>query len=271
MTNVDITALSGNERSQLMKQLCIERLERKGHDIEAMHKATQGDWAQTIYRLLLRYLVSKRNRVVAENLARIVPYSIIMRECGTLRGVEALIIGASGLLDECGESDYAKMLRQEFMHLAAKYNITPLKASAWSVDCITPYQHPLLHLAQLSALLHSGTITMSNILSSSTPESLKGMFGAQLSDFWCNHIGGAEPLAPRMGVTRRTILGINFVAPIIYTYGRTIGQHDYLARSLALLQALPAEDNRYTKQWSQHGITPTTALESQALIQLSTR
>jgi hypothetical protein len=200
--------------------------------------------------------------VVAENLARIVPYSIIMRECGTLRGVEALIIGASGLLDECGESDYAKMLRQEFMHLAAKYNITPLKASAWSVDCITPYQHPLLHLAQLSALLHSGTITMSNILSSSTPESLKSMFGAQLSDFWCNHIGGAEPLAPRMGVTRRTILGINFVAPIIYTYGRTIGQHDYLAHSLALLQALPAEDNRYTKQWSQHGITPTTIVKS---------
>ena len=252
-----------------MQALCIERLERKGRDIEAMHKAMQGDWAQTIYHLLLRYLVSKQNRATAEHLARIVPYNIIMRECGTLRGVEALIIGASGLLDECGEGDYAKMLRQEFAHLSAKYNITPLKASAWHMECMTPYQHPLLHLVQLSALLHSGTITISNILTCTTPESLKELFGAPIADFWCNLLGDDVPLAPRLGATRRTILGINFVAPTIYTYGRTIGQRDYLERSLTLLRNLPAEDNRYMRQWAQYGIVPANAVESQALLQIS--
>lgn len=267
---LDIVALSDAERAEVYRRVALERLDEKSGVMEAMHASSRGgDWPQTIYRLLLRYMVTKRNRVAAEQLAQCVPYNVIMRECGTLRGVEALLIGASGLLALCGDGDHAKMLRQEFTHLKSKYTITPMEAKAWSVECLNPYQHPLLHLVQVAALLHSGTITISNILSCSSTDDLKSMFGASISDYWCNLLGDATPIAPRLGAMRRALLGINFVAPTIYTYCRHLGHADYAERSLKLLAALPAEDNRYIKQWARYNITPKTALESQALLHLA--
>lgn len=267
---LDIVALSDAERAEVYRRVALERLDEKSGVMEAMHASSHGgDWPQTIYRLLLRYMVTKRNRVAAEQLAQRVPYNVIMRECGTLRGVEALLIGASGLLALCGDGDHAKMLRQEFIHLKSKYTITPMEAKAWSVECLNPYQHPLLHLVQVAALLHSGTITISNILSCSSTDDLKSMFGANISDYWCNLLGDATPIAPRLGAMRRALLGINFVAPTIYTYCRHIGHKDYAERSLRLLAALPAEDNRYIKQWARYNITPKSALESQALLHLA--
>ena len=268
--NPDIVALNDAERAQVYRRLCLERLEQKSGVIDTMHSSSRdGGWPQTIYRLLLRYMVTKRNRVAAEQLAERVPYNVIMRECGTLRGVEALLIGASGLLDLCGEGDYAKMLRQEFMHLAAKYSIVPMKTDAWHLECINPYQQPLLHIVQVAALLHGGNITISNILSCASTEDLKKMFGASISEYWCNLLGDATPIAPRLGATRRVLLGINFVAPTIYTYCRLLNHPDYAERSMTLLKALPAEDNRYMKQWARCNISPKNALESQALLQAS--
>lgn len=267
--NADIVAMNDAERVATYGRLCLERLEAKSSVIEAMHASSRGEWQQTIYRVLLRYMVTKRNRVAAECLAQLVPYNTIMRECGTLRGAEALIIGASGLLELCGDDDYAKMLRLEFTHLAAKYSIVPMKAAQWSLECSNPYQQPLLHLVQVAALLHRGSITISNILSCKSREDLKSMFGAIISDYWCNKLGDATPIAPRLGDMRRTLLGINFVAPIIYTYCRSLGHVDYAERSLHLLNALPAEDNRYIKQWARYNVTPKSALESQALLQAS--
>lgn len=268
--NLDIVALSDAERAEVYRRVALERLDEKSGVMEAMHASSRGgDWPQTIYRLLLRYMVTKRNRVAAEQLAQRVPYNVIMRECGTLRGVEALLIGASGLLALCGDGDHAKMLRQEFTHLKSKYTITPMEAKAWSVECLNPYQHPLLHLVQVAALLHSGTITISNILSCSSTDDLKSMFGANISDYWCNLLGDATPIAPRLGAMRRALLGINFVAPTIYTYCRHLGHADYAERSLRLLAALPAEDNRYIKQWARYNITPKSAIESQALLHLA--
>jgi hypothetical protein len=267
---LDIVALSDAERAEVYRRVALERLDEKSGVMEAMHASSRGGgWPQTIYRLLLRYMVTKRNREAAEQLAQCVPYNVIMRECGTLRGVEALLIGASGLLALCGDGDHAKMLRQEFTHLKSKYTITPMEAKAWSVECLNPYQHPLLHLVQVAALLHSGTITISNILSCSSTDDLKSMFGVSISDYWCNLLGDATPIAPRLGAMRRALLGINFVAPTIYTYCRHLGHKDYAERSLKLLAALPAEDNRYIKQWAQYNITPKTALESQALLHLA--
>ena len=267
--NGDIVAMNDAERAVAYRRLCLERLEGKCSVIEGMHASSRGDWPQTIYRLLLRYMVTKRNRVVAEQLAQRVPYNVIMRECGTLRGVEALLVGASGLLGLCGDGDYAKMLRQEFSHLAAKYSITPIAAEAWCVECMNQYQHPLLHLVQVAAFLHGGAINIANILACTSSNDLKKMFDASLSEYWCNLLGDATPIAPRIGATRRTLLGINFVAPTIYAYCRILGHPDYAERSMALLAALPAEDNRYMKQWARYNVIPRNALESQALLQAS--
>lgn len=264
-----IMRLSDHERELLYRNLATERLERKRGDIEAL----DSDWPQRVYMLLMRYLVGAPNREAAISLARTIPYNIVMRECGTLKGVEALVIGASGLLESLGDDDYTRMLRQEFAHLRAKYSITPMRATEWQTERIYPNNHPLLRLAQAVAVIRSGAISMSNIVACGTTRDLQQMFSAPASDYWTQLIGGNTPLAPRIGAMRRNILGINFVAPIIYAYGCSQGeQHKetYSKRSLTLLTTLPAEDNRYMAEWASRGITPNNALESQALLQLST-
>lgn len=264
-----VMRLSDFERELFYRNLAIERLERKRGDIEAL----DSDWPQRVYILLMRYLVGAPNREAAMALARAIPYNIVMRECGTLKGVESLVIGTSGLLDSFGEDDYTRMLRQEFAHLQAKYSITPMRTTEWQTQHIYPNNHPLLRLAQAVAVIRSGAISMSNIVECGTTRDLQQMFSAPASDYWTQLIGGNTPLAPRIGAMRRNILGINFVAPIIYAYGCSQGeQHKetYSKRSLSLLATLPAEDNRYMDEWISRGVTPKNALESQALLQLST-
>lgn len=264
-----IASLDDAKREALYRQHAVARLERKRGDIEAL----DDDWPQRVYILLMRYLVGAPNREAAMALARAVPYNIVMRECGTLKGVEALVIGASGLLESFGEDDYTRMLHQEFAHLKAKHSITPMRTAEWQTERIYPNNHPLLRIAQAVAVIRSGAISMSNIVECSTTRDLQQMFSAPASDYWTQLIGGSNPLAPRIGAMRRNILGINFVAPIIYAYGCSQGEihkERYSKRSLELLAALPAEDNRYMGEWASRGITPKNALESQALLQLST-
>lgn len=267
--DVDITMLDDVAREEYLTARCVERLNEKSSRIESLLVDARGDWAQTIYILLLRYMVGDPNKAAAEHLAHLVPYNIVMRECGTLRGVEALLIGTSGLLDQWNDNPYHRALRQEYAHLAAKYSLCAMNHADWKTERLYPNNQPLMRLAQTAAVLHSGTITIANILGCATLKELSSIFSAGVTEHWTHLIGGDKPLAPRLGATRRNILGINFIAPIIYAYGRTIGQRDYLDRSLALLRHLPAEDNRYTRQWVGYGVIPNNALESQALIELS--
>ena len=54
--NADIVAMSFAERVAAYGRLCLERLEAKSGVIEAMHASSRGEWQQTIYRVLLRYM-----------------------------------------------------------------------------------------------------------------------------------------------------------------------------------------------------------------------
>lgn len=256
------------ERSALLERIATERLERKSGDVESVLRSVGGDWPQAIYIKLLHYVVGGKNAKAAEELARRVPYNVVMRERGTLRGVEALLLGTSGLVESTDL--YTRLLMEEYAHLEAKYNIVKMGAEEWQTQRIYPHNHPLLRLAQVASMLHRGTITISNILAVRSDAELRTLLDGAASEYWTDLLGGSEPLAPRMGVARRNIIGINFVAPIIYAYGRSLCRNNYREQSIALLRALPAEDNRYVKEWIASGIVPRCALESQALIELST-
>ena len=53
-------------------------------------------------------------------------------------------------------------------------------------------------------------------------------------------------------------------------YSENIGQQHLKQSAMSLLYAIPAEDNRYIRQWNHLGIFPKNALESQAIIQIIT-
>ena len=55
-----------------------------------------------------------------------------------------------------------------------------------------------------------------------------------------------------------------------FAYGSYTGRENLRDSALTLLERLPAEENRYMRTWSDAGIRPANAFESQALLQLST-
>ena len=58
------------------------------------------------------------------------------------------------------------------------------------------------------------------------------------------------------------------MVPLLFAYGRHIGDEDICQRAVRLLEELPAENNYILRQWQACGLTVRTAADSQALIPL---
>ena len=64
------------------------------------------------------------------------------------------------------------------------------------------------------------------------------------------------------------MLLINTVVPLLFAYGMQTKQTAYCDRAMAMLEALPAEQNAVVRLYVQAGVPVKHAGESQALIQL---
>ena len=74
----------------------------------------------------------------------------------------------------------------------------------------------------------------------------------------------------RARLTVDRIIGINLVSVLQFAYGSYTGREALRDSALTLLERLPAEDNRYMREWQSAGVRPRNAFESQALLQLAT-
>lgn len=256
----------------LLNNLGIERLNRKSFEICQRYEASGSCWTQTAYGIILYYLLGKANQKAAQRLSSIVPHSMLMRENDALYKIEALLIGASGLLDLYNEN-FAIPLKQEFEHLAIKYNITPLNISDWQLSGIHLNNHPTLRLAQLAACIHHNSISISNLANCSNNRDVHALFKHSASDYWINTLtrySNERNVAARVGSIMSSIIAINAVVPLLFTYSNYIESHAINERSLDILHTLNAENNIIIRKWHSYKDIAHNAFESQALIQLST-
>ena len=137
-----IAELDAQRRAILFERLFKERMNLKQQVIMQTFKSVGEEWNQTLYTTLLKYLGSTHNGAAMEQLSKVVTYTMLAKERGELRTLEALLLGGAGLLDLYPEDGYIKMLKLEFGHLAAKYSITPMSAEAWQLQNIYPNTYP---------------------------------------------------------------------------------------------------------------------------------
>jgi hypothetical protein len=260
-------------RSRLYETLLLERLARKHRVVQQFYKESASDWNQTLYQLLFRTVGDVKNRTAFVQLARKVPYHLVLKERSSLHMVEALLFGASGLLETSAEDDYVRVIRRDFDYLSHKYRLKPMSASEWCVTSVRPANHPVLRVAQLAAFLASNDFLIDKLLACRSAVEVHRLFAAEASDYWYSHYlpGVVSVRMPkRIGRTKSCLLGINLVAVMQYAYGAYRGDERQQAQALALLHSITAEENRYMKQWCNRGLAPADAFESQALLQLST-
>jgi len=61
---------------------------------------------------------------------------------------------------------------------------------------------------------------------------------------------------------------INTIAPILFLYGREKDRSSFYDLALKLLEEVPPESNHLISKWREIGLSPASAYQSQALLEL---
>lgn len=268
-----LAGLDALHRTEILTSLAYDRLARKFGTVRELHAEAGENWNQTFYLLFFRTLGDRRNQSAYLELARRVPYATVLRERASLQHVEAMLFGASGLLDLYRHDEYTLGLRRDYEYLAAKYGIERMDAAAWNLVRLHPANHPVLRIAQAEAFFASHEFVVDRVVECRTREEVERLFGTEASAYWCTHYLPGSPsgeLPKRIGAFKANILGINLVAIMQYAYGSYLDNEALRGRAIALLERLDAEDNVYMRRWRAEGVPLRNAFESQALLQLET-
>ncbi|MBR1499623.1 MAG: DUF2851 family protein [Bacteroidaceae bacterium] len=240
---------------QWMDALLVERLKERSELVEARAERTGGDWERATFVTLSRSFGFGLNGDSFERWAMRIPLQAAGKHRDDLFQVEALFLGMAGLTDEVKtlrSGQEAERLRQEFAYLQHKFSLDePLQRSDWHFLRTRPGNFPSVRIMQIAELYHKGQVQMSRLLEAKGVDELQ------------------QCLAVR-GTTAgsRRLLIINTVVPLLFAYGRHIGDEDICQRAVRLLEQLPAENNYILRQWQACGLRVQTAADSQALIQL---
>ncbi len=168
-----IARLDALHRNALYTRLAYDRLERKYDVVRELFAESDSNWNQTFYVLLFRTIGDVTNRDAFLTLARRVSYRMVLRERASLHAVEAMLIGASGLLDNYRDDAYTRSLKQDFDYFSRKYEIAPMTGAEWNLRDIRPANHPLLRIAQLAAFLASNDFLIDRLVECRTAEEVR--------------------------------------------------------------------------------------------------
>lgn len=267
-----LSKLDTLHRLDIYNKLGFERLSRKNSDINHIFEECQQNWQQTFYTMLMRTMGGVDNKEAFTELARRVPYAILLREREVAANVEALLIGASGLLTLYPHDEYILNLKRNFSYLSTKYSITAMEASAWRLKRIYPNNHPILRLSQVASFITYTREMMDRMLACTSGDDVYNLFSCQTLPYWQTHYIPASTspsVAKRTGRTKTDLLAINLVVQMQFAYSSYTGNERLNSRALGLLESLPAEKNSIIAQWNSFGPLARTAFDSQALLQLS--
>ncbi|MBR5394135.1 MAG: DUF2851 family protein [Bacteroidaceae bacterium] len=240
---------------QWMDALLVERLKERSELVAERANRTGGDWERATFVTLSRSFGFGLNGDAFERWAMRIPLQAAGKHRDNLFQIEALFLGMAGLIDEvlAVRSDKeVQLLQQEFAYLKHKFSLgESMQRSDWRFLRTRPKNFPFMRILQISELYHNGKTQMSKLLEAKSIEELQG----------CLTVKGTT-------ANSRRLLIINTVVPLLFAYGRHIGDEDICMRAIRLLEELPAENNYILRQWQACGLTFSTAADSQALIQL---
>lgn len=260
-------------RVNLFNKLFFARLEHKMGIVDRLRKLANDNWNQTFYLLYFRTLGDSSNQVAYLTLAETVRYGQLLWERQKPHVVEAMLLGASGLLALYPQDDYTRMLQREFDNCAQKYGFRAMQLGDWTFGRMRPANHPVLRLAQAAEFFSQDEFVLNRTLQCRSEKDVRELFCIEAPEYWRTHYlpGVASDESPkRIGVFKANIIGINLVAVLQYAYGCYMGKDELRDNALALLESLEPERNQFMKRWEALGeLVPVNAFESQALLQLT--
>jgi hypothetical protein len=248
-----------------------ERLQQKADALRPWLAQAQGDWEQLLWMVLCRALGSPQNQQPFEQLSMAMPISLVKRYRTDLFQLEALLLGAAGMLAHHPDDAYMARLHTEWQFLRQKHRLPPGPPLHWQMHRMRPSHFPSLRLAQLAALLHRLPNLFPLIEDAAclhTPIVASG--------YWDTHyrLGEAstaeQPKPKVLGTATLHSLQINALIPFRILYDQQTGKPEQVEAAQSLLEAIPRENNHITTAMAAEGFAHRNAFDSQALYHLYT-
>lgn len=265
-------------RLSMLDRAFAGRLESKARVVSHLLTRNRDDWEETCYQLLARCFGFKINGDPFHQLALSMPYRLLLRHADKPQRLEALLFGQAGFLEpRRGESTdaYTEELRQAYRALDHKYKLgtTRLIRGQWKFLRLRPANFPTVRLAQFASLLWHRKNLFSSILEAETLTDLRALFRVEQSAYWQQHYNLGKPAreaVSSLGTASIDAILINAVVPLLVSYGKKRDEPQLVDRAVAILEAMPAEENLITRRWETLGWHANTALDSQGLLDLYT-
>jgi hypothetical protein len=255
----------------MLTRLAVERMENRCARITQLLENARGDWETVFQRMLFRAFGFGVNAEPFELLAQSIPPACISKHRSSLLQLEALLLGQAGLLGGASADEYHARLQKEYELLRAKFSLTPLQLHVWKFLRTRPVNFPNIRIAQLANLLHDCNNLVINVLHIKSVQDCMAVFSVKPSEYWDTHYAFGKISAKRnkvLGEKSVERVAANFVAPMLFSYGKNRNQEEFCEAAIALLEEILPEQNSKIDGWKSIGVAPQNMLESQALLQL---
>ncbi len=269
----EINNVADSLRKMYLNRLVIERLEEKTDRVFQLLSKSKNSWEEVAYQVFIRYLGQKLNGDAFGQLARKTPLYILAKHSNSLLQIESLFFGQAGMLKEEGADDcYYLKLQKEYAFLRKKYNLHPMQGAEWKFLRLRPANFPTLRIAQMATLLHSSNGLFSQMLQAEQISDYRKLFSVGVSTYWKTHYvfrkKSKEEGERCIGKSLQEILVVNAVVPLLFAYGRYVGDDSWQEKALRLLQEIRAEQNFIISGFKELGFQVNNAFNSQAILQL---
>jgi hypothetical protein len=254
-----------------LTRLAVERMEQRSVRIAELLEQSGNDWEAALQRMLFRAFGFGVNAQPFEQLAQKIPVACTAKHRTSLVQLEALLLGQAGLLASSAHDEYHRRLMQEYRLLQAKFSLAPMEPHVWKFLRTRPVNFPTVRLAQLAALLNSGGSLIAKVMAVKTLKDCAEIFSVKPSKYWDTHytFGKISPARSKLlGEKSVERIAANFVAPMLFAYGKHSSQHPLCEVAVELLEQIAPEQNAQIEGWQSMGVKPQSMFESQALLQL---
>lgn len=266
----DIEAVPDHIWNHWQERLYLERLQDKTVKIHKLLTALNNDWEQVLFVMMARSFGTTVNGDSFESLARSFDFKVVRKCAIDPFKIEALFLGASGLLPEKSVDSYALQLQGEFEFVVHKFDISSQGVLPIQFFKLRPPNFPTIRLSQLAMLYHRVPSLFQRLMQESSLEGLYETLLVQASAYWDTHFNFGKSQTKRSKKLTKAfidLLLINTVIPVKFAYNQHLGKENHEA-ILSLIEQIKSEKNTIVQKYDSLKPKAASAMHSQALIQL---
>lgn len=254
------------------ERLYLERLERKTDAIKEILLRTNNDWEGALFVMLLRAFGTKVNGASFQSLAEHIDFTVIRKCAQEPFRLEALLLGAGGLLPEDSVDSYVLQLQGEYEFVYHKFQLETEGILPIQFFKLRPDNFPTIRLSQLAMLYYKLPGLFQKLMHVEKLSDFYDILNVQASTYWDTHYSFSTSQKKRVKKLSKAfidLLLINTIIPIRFAYNQYTGK-DATDTILDFITGIKSEQNSIIKKYNEIRPKTENALHSQALIQLKT-